>query len=319
MTDHDIALWSLVATGIATIIAIIATILAFVSNRIAARARREANAAAVAQGTFDSPKLKGFLISEQCPSYMILATHIVDGRVNELPMTFYLRNVGTKVAEHITVYIRIPSELTYGNSLQVSKSFAEVAELYNVTATLLREERFGTIALSVPRLQPYEKLAVAIPLSVRGSTEVKSKVEAKSSDGIDISLDIYAQFYYVLDIFTACEGTQPETFQYKMEILDTSKSPLADSIVDRNTGAKRDYESRERHLGFWSRAKERVKLFVGPTPGLRKIMIVEFREDNKSLDARLPIARYSKATLYEGVVDIRRGTYWIPSLGTEFP
>lgn len=320
MSDHDIAFWSLIAAAISIVFAILSIVFAILQTFIAARTRREANEAIAAQGAFEVPELRCSLGSKSGHIRdLILATRIEKGRVNELFIPIYIDNKGDKVAENVTIYIWIPKELTYGNAINVDTPI-EIKKLLDVECNFIKEATFGMLAISIKRLQPYQNMQINIPISIRISTELSSVVHAVTSDGVSVSIDYSVPLYYNINVFAACERSMPLTFQYHLEVIDTSKKELVHVIDERSARLREQGKIYRRKQGLWKRVKERIEFARGMRPATRKVLIMEYLEDGKEIQKHfpIPVTKYKKVTLYEGIIDNSDGTYWSPSLGTSF-
>jgi hypothetical protein len=88
---------------------------------------------------------------------------------------------------------------------------------------------------------------------------------------------------------------------------------------ERSITNRERYQAHLRRLRAWQRLAAKIRYARTLNTSLKPFWVLEFLDEDKVPDPGVPIDRFSTdhAVHYEGLMDTRDGTYWIPAIGTK--
>jgi hypothetical protein len=234
----------------------------------------------------------------------------------EVSLPLVIANEGSKTAQDVTVYLRVPKNLTFGNRVEMNELTDSWAKMKDMKTAFVPEDNFGTYAFSVPRLSTHERIILMLPLAILGATEIVDTVKVTTKDNREAALTYKARFAYSITIFAASEASKPVSRQYNFEVLDISNESLTEIINERSVvGLK--------NRGKVSRLQNLLEVLEYIRLGKSKdwfprVFACEFSDEDKISDPNRPVDSYSLKHARWGVghYSERLKTYSIPALGT---
>jgi hypothetical protein len=122
------------------------------------------------------------------------------------------------------VYFRYPKILAYNNEFDLNEGIGAAGRLLKAQTALIPEQNFTTMIVSIPRLQTYEVVALAVPFSISDATEFSGKVNVETKDHFQVEIPYTITYSYLITMFIACEGAEPVIRPHSIEVFDVSES-----------------------------------------------------------------------------------------------
>ena len=313
---------SLIVAAVSGIFGVVAVLFAARTLQVTKKQLSLQKDVIAAQGIFNAPQLSCSLISEDCPKDIIIATNVRPSRVSEVQLPFRLSNTGTKSAEQVTIYIRMPNELFWDGRADVHSKQDAWLDVKNGRIAVIPEKEFSTVIFTLPRLPTHEAIQIFLPISIRCETLIQDTVTAPSKDNVMMSIELSVALSLGVHIFAACEGAPPFTRVHALQIVNTNEKTTREAINGRNVAlrSKVTTDTLPKSLAeFWSRTirflRERKH-----KPQTSKVFVYTTSEKDRVSDEKYPLDRYGidHASYCQGSMDTRDGTVWVPALGTTF-
>jgi hypothetical protein len=319
MSDSDIAYWGLIISCIVGVFGVLSAVYAARAVHLAKLQLELQQRTALVQNALSRPEIACGLISEKCPERIMLALPLKKERVAEVHFPLFVLNRGEKVAENISIYLRMPKTLSYNNFGELI--IGHEIPLKKIESAFIAEENFSTIAFAIPRLTNFENLSLVLPFSIREDTQVRNVAHAWTKDRVQVAIEYEFTFEYIITIFAACDGAPPVSRTYTLQVLDTAERSFSEIINARNAAMVKQASGRKR-LSAGEHFVKFIKYFWNAEyriNWLPKVWVYLPSQQTMIPDARLPIDRYDtkEASFAEGGYNIREHTYWIPALGTD--